>query len=332
MNGVRKKTNKTILAIKNLNIQIGGKFDVVTDLSFSMKKGETVCLVGESGCGKSISAFSILGLLPKIASVTSGRILLNSIDLLSLNERHLREIRGKSISMIFQEPMSSLNPLKTIGSQISEILVRHLDKTKMEAWQRAVELLDIVRLPDASTRACDFPHQLSGGMRQRVMIAMAIACNPQILLADEPTTALDVTIQAQILDLMSNLQEKFGTTILLISHDMGLVAENADRVIVMYAGRKVEEAPVKDFFARPSHPYSRGLLNSLPQLGKGGVSKKKKLSVIPGTIPSPDELPSGCPFATRCSFADERCWKKFPNYQFLSKDHLVACWYPVTAE
>lgn len=316
------------LQINNLHVQIDGQFDVVNGLSFAVHQGETVCLVGESGCGKSMSALSILRLLPSVARVTAGEIQFDGKNLLDLKEREIRRIRGNDIAMVFQEPMSSLNPLRTIGFQIAEVMMLHKKLSQTAAWARAAELLEIVHLSDASQRLHDYPHQLSGGMRQRVMIAMALACEPRVILADEPTTALDVTIQAQITELLAEMQHKFGTAIVLITHDMGLVAENADRVIVMYAGRKVEEAPVREFFQHPMHPYSRGLLGSLPQLGGGNSDRRARLKEIPGTVPALSDLPPGCPFATRCENSDENCHEHFPSYDVVGIEHIVACWHP----
>ncbi len=316
------------LEINNLRVQIDGRFDVVNGLSFSVNPGETVCLVGESGCGKSMSALSILRLLPSIARVTAGEIRFNGRDLLKLKESEMRRIRGNDIAMIFQEPMSSLNPLRTIGFQIAEGMMLHLGLSRTAALTRAAELLEIVHLSDPQQRLDDYPHQLSGGMRQRVMLAMALACEPLVILADEPTTALDVTIQAQITQLLAEMQHKFGTAIVFITHDMGLVAENADRVVVMYAGRKVEEAPTHAFFQHPMHPYSRGLLASLPQLGEIHSDRKTRLKEIPGIVPALDDLPRGCPFTTRCEHASQRCREHFPAYDSLGIDHIVACWHP----
>ena len=320
--------NSSVLEVDNLHVTFFDRFEVVSGLSFSVQKGETVCLVGESGCGKSISALSILRLLPRGARISGGTVRLDGQDLPALREPELRRIRGNQIAMIFQEPMSSLNPLRTIGFQIAEVMMLHQKLSRDEAFARAVELLEIVHMPDAPRRIHDYPHQLSGGMRQRVMIAMAIACDPRVILADEPTTALDVTIQAQITELLAEMQRKFGTAIVLITHDMCLVAENADRVIVMYAGQKVEEAPVDEFFRRPTHPYSRGLLGSLPQLGATRSGGRGRLPEIPGTVPAFDELPSGCPFSTRCGHATDKCRQRRPEFETIDRDHAVACWHP----
>lgn len=319
------------LEVRNLNIKIGDQIDVISGLSFTIRKGETLCLVGESGCGKSITALSILNLLPPIAHVSDGEILLAGRNLLEISPYEMRKVRGNEIAMIFQEPMSSLNPLRTIGFQISEVMIQHLSLSKKEAWDRSEELLRKVQIPAPRQRLNEYPHQLSGGMRQRVMIAMALACEPAVILADEPTTALDVTIQAQITDLLNNMQDEFGSSILLITHDMGIVAENADRVIVMYAGHKVEEAEVREFFRCPSHPYSRGLLASLPNLNRRD-GDRGRLSEIPGSVPALGDLPPGCPFYSRCDRADERCQDKFPPNKEIADNHFVACWHPVTDE
>lgn len=321
-----------VLKIQGLCVQIDGRFDVVKNLSFSVYPGETVCLVGESGCGKSISALSILRLLPPVARSIAGEIYFNGQDLLGLPENDLRRIRGNDIAMIFQEPMSSLNPLRTIGFQIAEVMMLHMGWSRSAAWARAAELLEIVRIPDVLQVLDGYPHQLSGGMRQRVMLAMALACEPTVILADEPTTALDVTIQAQITGLLSEMQRKFDTAIVLITHDMGLVAENADRVVVMYAGRKVEEATVQEFFQHPVHPYSRGLLNSLPQLGATNSCRKERLNEIPGMVPALGDLPSGCPFSPRCEHSDGTCREQFPSYESVGIDHIAACWHPQATE
>ena len=321
-----------ILEINNLHVQIDNQFSVVNGLSFSVRPGETVCLVGESGCGKSISALSVLRLLPSAARTTAGEIRFNGINLLNLKEKELCQIRGNDIAMVFQEPMSSLNPLRTIGFQIAEVMMLHKGLSRTAAWTRAAELLETVHIPDARKRLDDYPHQLSGGMRQRVMLAMAVACEPAVILADEPTTALDVTIQAQITKLLAEMQGKFGTAIVLITHDMGLVAENADRVVVMYAGRKVEEAVVEEFFDHPMHPYSCGLLGSLPQLGMINSSRQGRLKEIPGTVPALHDLPSGCPFSTRCEYSDKICQEQFPMYDTVGIEHILACWHPQKME
>ena len=318
----------TVLDVSDLQVTFSGGVKVLNGLSFSVRKGETVCLVGESGCGKSVSALSILRLLPPAAQITGGRVRLCGRDVLDLGEAELRNLRGSQISMIFQEPMNSLNPLRTIGFQVAEVMMLHQKLSRDAALVRTAELLESVHLPDARRRLGDYPHQLSGGMRQRVVIAMAIACNPSVILADEPTTALDVTIQAQITQLLAEMQRRFGTAIVLITHNMGLVAENADRVVVMYAGRAVEEAPVEEFFRRPAHPYSRGLLESLPRLGSASSGGPRRLREIPGTVPAFEDLPPGCPFATRCAQATDTCRQRRPEVESLGCDHRVACWHP----
>jgi peptide/nickel transport system ATP-binding protein len=303
----------------------------VDDVSFSLHRGETLAVVGESGCGKTMTALSIMRLVPDPPGrIVDGRILLDGQDLVRLDEGAMRDIRGNRISMIFQEPMTSLNPVLTIGNQIGEALRLHQNLSKQAAAEKAVEMLRLVKIPEAAQRAREYPHQLSGGMRQRAMIAMALACNPRVLIADEPTTALDVTIQAQILDLILELQGRLGTAIILITHNLGVVAETAQRVIVMYAGRKVEEAEVEALFEEPRHPYTHGLLASIPRLAviSGGTSAGDgRLKEIPGIVPALSNLPSGCTFAPRCAFADARCRAQFPPYEEIRPKHWVACWH-----
>ncbi len=303
----------------------------VNDLSFSLKRGETIAIVGESGCGKSITALSIMRLIPDPPGrIVSGSVMFNGVDLTTLDEPAMRGIRGRDISMIFQEPMTSLNPVMTIGNQIGEVMRIHQGLSPSQTRDKVVEMLTLVRIPDPARRAKEYPHQLSGGMRQRAMIAMALACNPKLLIADEPTTALDVTIQAQIIDLIGDVQRRLGIAVILITHDLGLVAENAQRVIVMYAGRKVEEAPVGDLFARPRHPYTRGLMASIPQLGlmRGNVAAAgERLQEIPGMVPALTDLPVGCSFAPRCSFATDECIAAFPPYEEKAPGHWAACWH-----
>jgi len=307
----------------------GGPIKAVDRVSFSLGRGETLGIVGESGCGKSVTALSILRLVPSPPGrIVAGRVLLDGQDLLALSESEMRAIRGKQVSMIFQEPMTSLNPVLTVGRQIVETLRRHERLSGREAQARALEMLELVRIPDAPRRLAQYPHELSGGMRQRVMIAIALACHPDVLLADEPTTALDVTIQAQILGLLQDLRARLGTAVVLITHDLGVVAEMADRVVVMYAGRKVEEAAVDRLFARPRHPYTRGLLTSVPRLtrrGRGGGGRRR-LAEIPGLVPDPGELPRGCSFAPRCALATERCRREAPPLEVQAPGHLAACW------
>jgi peptide/nickel transport system ATP-binding protein len=293
--------------------------------------GETLAIVGESGCGKSMTALSLMRLIPDPPGrIVSGAVKLAGRDLLKISEEEMRRVRGNEISMIFQEPMTSLNPVMTIGKQISEALILHRDMNRKAALKRAVEMLDLVRIPEPAQRAKEYPHQLSGGMRQRAMIAMALACNPKVLIADEPTTALDVTIQAQILELIVELQREFSAAVILITHDLGVVAETARRVIVMYAGRKVEEAEVGELFARPLHPYTVGLLASIPRLDllRGQVrADTDRLQEIPGMVPPLFDLPDGCAFAPRCSRADDLCRRERPVYEQKQPSHWAACWH-----
>src|SRR5688572_8163381 len=289
-----------------------GVVRAVDGVSFAIQPGETLALVGESGCGKSVTSLSILRLIASPPGRTvAGAIRFNGHDLLGLTERAMRKVRGNEISMIFQEPMTSLNPVLTVGRQIAETLVLHRGLAHSAATARAIEMLRLVNIPEPARRTGQYPHQLSGGMRQRVMIAMALACNPKLLIADEPTTALDVTIQAQILDLMRELKTRTGAAILLITHDLGVVAEMAQRVFAMDAGRKVEEAPVAALLARPRHPYPRGLLASIPRLGAAGAARRR-LAEIPGVVPSLREEIPGCVFAPRCAWATERCRREYP--------------------
>ena len=308
-----------------------GVVRAVDGVSFRVNRGETLAIVGESGCGKSVTSLSIMRLIASPPGrIVRGRVLFEGHDLLQLPEPAMRKVRGNAISMIFQEPMTSLNPVLTIGRQIAEALVLHRGSSREQAAQRTVELLRLVRISEAERRASQYPHELSGGMRQRVMIAMALACEPRLLIADEPTTALDVTIQAQILDLMRELQRKTGAAIVLITHDLGVVAEMAERVVVMYAGRKVEEAPVAELFAHPLHPYTRGLLDSIPKLGaesrEGEGGQRKRLAEIAGTVPSLSEPIVGCAFAPRCSYATSRCHEHSPPLEEKSSGHFAACW------
>src|SRR5215510_2971970 len=296
---------RTILEIEDLQTHFftaAGTVRAVDGVSYALRSGETLGVVGESGCGKSVTALSILRLVANPPGrIVGGAIRFEGRNLLELAEPEMERIRGNDISMIFQEPMTSLNPLYTCGKQIAEAVALHQGLNKRDAWGRAVEMLRSVSIPEPERRAHAYPHQLSGGMRQRVMIAMALSCNPKVLIADEPTTALDVTIQAQILDLMRELQETFGTAIVLITHDMGVVAENADRVVVMYAGRKVEEAPAAELFDAPGHPYTKGLLGSIPQLDAAASSNRRaRLNEIKGMVPSLFNLRPGCSFAGRC--------------------------------
>ncbi|HEY0336137.1 MAG TPA: ABC transporter ATP-binding protein [Burkholderiales bacterium] len=305
-----------------------GVVRAVDGVSFSVYPGETLAVVGESGCGKSVTSLSILRLIASPPGrIVAGRVVLEGRDLLTLSETQMRAIRGNQIAMIFQEPMTSLNPVLTIGRQIGESLKVHRGLTGRQATERAVEMLKLVNMPEAERRITQYPHELSGGMRQRVMIAMALACGPRLLIADEPTTALDVTIQAQILDLMKRLKDKTGAAIVLITHDLGVVAEMAQRVVVMYAGRKVEEAPVAALFEHPRHPYTLGLLNSIPRLDATHVAARTRLAEIPGTVPSLREEPQGCIFEPRCTFATERCRAEYPPLELKAPAHLAACWH-----
>ena len=307
-----------------------GEVRAVDGVSFALMPQETLAIVGESGCGKSITALSLMRLVPEPPGrIAGGRVLLEGRDLLALDEETMRRVRGKDLAMIFQEPMTSLNPVLTIGSQIAEAVLLHENVGRKEAWAKAVDMLRLTRIPAPEQRANEYPHQLSGGMRQRAMIAMALACNPKVLIADEPTTALDVTIQAQILDLILDLQQKLGTAVILITHDLGVVAETAHRVIVMYAGKKVEEAPVEELFARPQHPYTHGLMASIPRLPlmRGDSDAVgERLQEIPGTVPALTNLPPGCVFAPRCAHAIDRCRVEYPPYEEKRPGHWAACW------
>jgi peptide/nickel transport system ATP-binding protein len=307
-----------------------GVVKAVDGVSFAVAAGETLAIVGESGCGKSVTALSLMRLVPDPPGrIVGGSVNLGDVDLLALDEEAMRDVRGKDVAMIFQEPMTSLNPVLTIGSQIAEILLLHEPLSRREAWRKAVDMLRLVRIPEPEQRARAYPHQLSGGMRQRAMIAMALACNPKVLIADEPTTALDVTIQAQILAIILDLQRTLGTAVILITHDLGVVAETARRVIVMYAGRKVEEASVDDLFAHPQHPYTHGLMASIPRLAilqGADNAAPERLQEIPGMVPALSDLPPGCIFAPRCAYAQDRCLQAFPHYEEKRPQHWAACW------
>jgi len=305
---------------------VDGTVRAVDGLSFEIAGGETLAVVGESGCGKSVTSMSILRLIQEPPGKITGRVLFQGTNLLDLSEKEMRGIRGNAISMIFQEPMTSLNPVLTVGRQIGETLRLHQGMSEAEAEARAIEMLELVNIPEAKRRVREYPHQLSGGMRQRVMIAMALACNPQLLIADEPTTALDVTIQAQILDLMRGLKSKLGSAILLITHDLGVVAEMAERIIVMYAGRKAEEASARDLFARPRHPYTQGLLGAVPRLGSSLTETgRSRLAEIPGIVPSLKKPIIGCAFASRCPLVTDICRKVAPAVEAKASGHFVAC-------
>ncbi|MDD6794485.1 MAG: ABC transporter ATP-binding protein [Clostridiaceae bacterium] len=317
--------SEKVLEVKNLKTFFkvkAGTVKAVNDVSFSVREGETVCIVGESGCGKSMTSMSIMGLVTGNGKVEGGEILYKGKDLIKATPEEMCAIRGKDIAMIFQEPMSSLNPVFTIGDQISESLIIHEGMDKKSARDKSISLLNEVGIPRAEQIVDSYPHELSGGMRQRVMIAMALACNPKVLIADEPTTALDVTIQAQILDLMRNLKKKHNTSILLITHDLGVVAEMADYVVVMYAGKVVEEGPVLDIFKNPSHPYTIGLLKSKPSIHE----KKEELYSIPGQVPNPIGIKDSCYFNERCSECKEKCKNSIPSLHEIGHNHKVACW------
>ena len=323
---------ETLLEVRGLKTHFAtdrGLFRAVDGISFNVPRGRTIGLVGESGCGKSVTSLSVMGLVASPGKVEAEAVLFGDRDLLKLSADERRRLRGSKMSMIFQEPMTSLNPVHTVGQQIVEAILAHSAMTPRAARERAIEMLELVRIPSPAQRIDDFPHNMSGGMRQRVMIAMALSCEPALLIADEPTTALDVTIQAQILDLMRELQETYGTAIMLITHDMGVVAENADRVVVMYAGRKVEEAPAADLFENPGHPYTKGLLGSIPHLDAAAQSdgSRARLNEIKGMVPSLFDLPPGCSFAPRCSFATDRCRGERPELEEQRPGHWVACWH-----
>jgi oligopeptide/dipeptide ABC transporter ATP-binding protein len=302
-----------------------GTVKAVDGVSFHIDKGETLGVVGESGSGKSVTSLSTMRLIPQPPGrFAAGEIKFEGQDLLKKSEREMRKIRGNEISMIFQEPMTSLNPVYTVGDQIAEAIVLHQGKTRKQAMKMATEMLDLVGIPEPGKRVKNYPHQMSGGMRQRVMIAMALSCGPKLLIADEPTTALDVTIQAQILDLMRQLQSEIGMSILFITHDLGVVAEIADRVVVMYAGRAVEEADVNDIYGKPQMPYTRGLLNSIPRVDKAAIHQER-LEAIPGNVPNPLALPEGCAFHPRCKYMQDACKDAIPPLEDTGGGHMVRC-------
>ncbi len=320
-----------LIEVRNLQTHFAtpdGIVRAVEGMTFTVDAAETIGIVGESGCGKSVTAMSILRLIPEPPGKIAGTIRFQDRDLLALSEAEMRAIRGNEISMIFQEPMTSLNPVLTVGRQIGETLRLHQGLSGRQAEAKAIEALTLVGIPEPARRVREYPHQMSGGMRQRVMIAMALACNPKLLIADEPTTALDVTIQAQILDLMRDLKRRLGSAIMLITHDLGVVAEMAERVVVMYAGRKVEEAPVREIFARPMHPYTRGLLGAVPKLGSSLAGHGRgRLTEIPGLVPSLRDPIVGCAFAGRCAFATDLCRRSAPPIEAKAPAHQVACHY-----
>jgi peptide/nickel transport system ATP-binding protein/oligopeptide transport system ATP-binding protein len=319
---------EAVLTVDNLKTYFRvkeGLAKAVDGVSFQIHRGETLGLVGESGCGKTVSSLSILKLLEMPpAEFHSGNILFEGQDLLTFSELQMRKIRGKSISMIFQEPMTSLNPMLSIGFQVGEVLANHEGLTARQARVRTIELLEMVGIPSPERRTTEYPHQLSGGMRQRVMIALALACDPQVLIADEPTTALDVTIQAQILELMMDLRENLGTSMLLITHDLGVIAETAHRVAVMYAGKIVEEADVATIFKNPLHPYTRGLMKSVPRIDESGSTRR--LAEVPGMVPNLYNLPPGCSFLDRCPVGIEKCRSTNAKLLAVNGDHSVRCW------
>ena len=324
--------NATLLEVKDLKVRFymrDGIVRAVNGVSFHLNRGETLGVVGESGCGKSVTALTIMGLIPRPPGrIESGSIHLEKRNLLELSERQMRRVRGNEISIIFQEPMTSLNPVMTVGVQISELLTLHQGLSKKEALARAVEFLRLVRIPEPAQRIREYPHQMSGGMRQRVMIAMALSCNPKILIADEPTTALDVTIQAQILKLMGDLKGSLNTAIIMITHDLGVIADMADRVMVMYTGLKVEEAPVDELYNQPLHPYTIGLMASIPRVDSEtpNGNSTSRLEEIPGVVPSLRRKIIGCTFAPRCKYAVDHCRRVMPPLEEKVPAHWAACW------
>jgi peptide/nickel transport system ATP-binding protein len=330
-----------LLSVRDVTVRFDtddGAVHAVDRVSFDLARGEVLAIVGESGCGKSVTTMSLLGLLPPTASVEGSARFNGGVELIGASEGELRRIRGREISFVFQDPMTSLNPVFTVGRQVGEVLRRHLSMSKADARTRTVELLDLVGIPSPERRVDEYPHQLSGGMRQRVMIAMAIACEPKVLVADEPTTALDVTIQAAVLDVLRELRERLGMAIVLITHDLGVVADIADRVVIMYAGQKVEEAPVGELFAHPQHPYTVGLLGAAPRVATTGAvvdsgngsrrARRRRLVEIPGRVPALHGPPDHCPFADRCPRADERTRSEVPPLEVVRPEHLVACFHP----
>jgi oligopeptide/dipeptide ABC transporter ATP-binding protein len=328
MSQTAASSNGVFLQVQDLHthfITEAGTVRAVDGVSMGVRKGETLGVVGESGCGKSVTALSILRLIPNPpGKIVGGQILMDKRNLLALSEDEMRKVRGGSISMIFQEPMTSLNPVFTVGDQIAEGVRLHQGLSKRESWNKAIEMLRLVRIPDAERRVKEYPHQMSGGMRQRVMIGMALSCNPQLLIADEPTTALDVTIQAQILELLNQLKSELGMAVMLITHDLGVVADTAARVVVMYAGRVVEEAPVLELFGNPLHPYTQGLLASIPRIEK--AERRPRLQAIPGMVPDLLDLPSGCKFQARCTKVFDTCRGDEPPLKQVGADHFVRCY------
>ncbi|MGB9698863.1 MAG: ABC transporter ATP-binding protein [Thermodesulfobacteriota bacterium] len=320
--------NSFLLKIRNLHTYFftdEGVAKAVDGVDLELEEKGTLGLVGESGCGKSVTALSIMRLIPDPpGKIVQGEVIFGGVNLLSLTEGEMRKVRGRSISMIFQEPMTSLNPVFQIGDQISEVLRLHEGLSKKEAWNRSIEMLRLVGIPSPERRVAEYPHQLSGGMRQRAMIAMALACRPKLMIADEPTTALDVTIQAQILELINRLQKETGMSVILITHNLGVIAETAQKVAVMYAGRIVEYAPVRPLFVTPRHPYTQGLLKSIPRLDEG-QGRKQRLEAIPGLVPSLLDLPPGCKFSNRCKYVWDKCEEE-PQLKEIDPGHFVRCW------
>lgn len=316
------------LKVQNLETTFflkSGPFRAVKGLSYEIYPGETLGIVGESGCGKSVTSLAVMQLIDNPGKITGGQILLDGQDLLKSTTSEIEDVRGKKIAMIFQEPMTALNPVLTIGQQIDEQVLRHEKVSPEEAKKRSIEMLSLVGIPSPEERYSNYPHQLSGGMRQRAMIAMALSCHPKVLIADEPTTALDVTIQAQILELFQTLQKKFNMAVQFITHDLGVISEVSDRVLVMYGGQVCESAPTQDLFKNPQHPYTAALMNSRPKLGQ----RTRRLQTIEGSVPAPHEFPKGCPFANRCPKVTEICWKEPPPVTSVSPEHLVACYHPL---
>jgi len=323
---LKDNNSEPILRVDNLHVHFkteDGIIKAVNGASFELYPGETLAIVGESGSGKTVTALSTIRLLDENGWIAEGEIQYKDMDVLSLSYNHLRKIRGKEISMIFQEPMTALNPVYTIGEQIMESLELHLKMNEKKGKKRAIDLLKKVGIPEPERRIDQYPHELSGGMRQRAMIAMALACNPSILIADEPTTALDVTIQAQILELMKDLQNEFKMAIIFITHDLGVIAEMADRALVMYGGEVVESGEIKTIFKRPRHPYTWGLMNSIPRIDK----EEERLLSIPGIVPNPLNFPKGCKFSNRCFFADQKCVDEDPNVEEIEPGHFSRCWH-----
>jgi len=317
------------LKVNNLDVEIGNnrrKFKVLNDVNFDVRSRETIGIVGESGCGKSMTLLAVMGLLPRVANISRGSIDLDGTDLTRLSEREIKRLRGKSMSMIFQEPMTALNPVLTVGEQIAEAMRLHWDVTKNEAWEKAIDLLDAVHIPGARARAAEYPHQFSGGMRQRVCIAIAVACNPKLILADEPTTALDVTVQAQIFEQLQELQDRIDAGIVLVTHDMGVIGQMTQRVVVMYGGMAIEHGPTREVTRHSAHPYTQKLIECLPDLGRTSRSTGTQLPEIPGIVQPLSSLGTGCPFAARCDQAMEHCINTRPPLVSIGNGHDVACW------